>query len=198
MAHKPNAVRNWPRPSTLLRQIPRIRVHVAAGGVIAYPTESCYGLGCDPRNYRAVKKILSIKGRPQRKGMILVASSFDQLRHYVAPITFQERVQLDAHWPGPFTFVMDKAPGTPRWLTGRFNSLAVRVTAHPDASRLCRALNMALVSTSANRGGMKPFKTHRQCLEAFGNRVLVLPGRVGRRKRPSTIMDLRSGHILRK
>jgi L-threonylcarbamoyladenylate synthase len=198
MARKSTSVRYWPRPSPLLRQIPRIRAHVAAGGVIAYPTESCYGLGCDPRNHRAVKKILSIKGRPQRKGMILVAASFDQLQHYVAPVTSQGRAQLDAHWPGPFTFVMDKARGTPRWLTGRFNSLAVRVTAHPDTSRLCKALGMALVSTSANRAGMKPLKTYGQCLKAFGDRVLVLPGRAGRRKRPSTIMDLHGGHILRK
>lgn len=198
MACKPNPVRYWPSPSSLLRQVPRIRAHVAAGGVIAYPTESCYGLGCDPRNFRAVKKILSIKGRPQRKGLILVASSFDQLRSYVAPVTKEGQARLDSHWPGPVTFVMVKAKGTPRWLTGRFDSLAVRVTAHPDASRLCKALNRALVSTSANRGGMKPLKTYRQCVKAFGNKALVLPGRVGRRKRPSTIMDLQSGHILRK
>jgi L-threonylcarbamoyladenylate synthase len=82
-------------------------------------------------------------------------------------------------------------------LTGRHRKLAVRISAHPDVRRLCAALDMALVSTSANRAGCKPIKTARECQRQFGARVMVLPGRIGRRKRPSVIMDMETRKILR-
>jgi L-threonylcarbamoyladenylate synthase len=186
-----------PNPQ-LMHQISRVRRHLRNGGVIAYATESCYGLGCDPRNYRAVQRILRLKGRPQKKGLILIASHLGQLRPYLASLSAGDESTLQDYWPGPFTFVLPSAPRTPRWLSGRHDSIAVRVTAHPDAAALCDALDMALVSTSANRSGHKPLKTQSACKRAFGDRVLALPGRVGKRKRPSTIMDLRSGKVLRK
>lgn len=85
----------------------------------------------------------------------------------------------------------------PPWLKGHHRTLAVRVTAHPDAARLCHALGMALVSTSANRSRQKPLKTWRACRLAFGDKVWVLPGRIGKRKRPSTILDPYSGCVAR-
>jgi L-threonylcarbamoyladenylate synthase len=84
-----------------------------------------------------------------------------------------------------------------RWLRGRHESIAVRVTAHPDAALLCRELGSALVSTSANRAGLRPLKTYAACVKAFGASVLVLPGKIGRHKTPSTIQHLRSGEIVR-
>ena len=177
--------------------IREVRAHLRNGGIIAYATESCYGLGCDPRSYRAVRRLLQLKGRPQAKGLILIADRFERLRRYVLPPTPAQRQQIDATWPGPHTWLMPASHHTPRWLRGRHDSIAVRVTAHPDAAGLCREAGMALVSTSANRAGLKPLKTFAACARAFGRSVLVLPGRVGTRKTPSTIQHLLTGKIFR-
>ena len=170
-----------------------LRRHLAAGGVIAYPTESCYGLGCDPRNGRAVAAILALKGRPKAKGLILIGSEPGQFAPYLAT-----RPDLwPRYWPGPTTLLLPAARHCPRWLTGRHRKLAVRVTAHPEAARLCHALDMALVSTSANRSGQRMLRTAAACRKAFGNRLWVLDGRIGKRRRPSTIVDPASGGVLR-
>jgi L-threonylcarbamoyladenylate synthase len=172
--------------------------YLKSGGLIAYPTESCYGLGCDPRNYRAIKKLLRLKKRLQGKGMILVAANFEQLKPFVAPLKPSERAKIERAWPGPVTWVLPASNRAPQWLKGQQDSVAVRVTAHSGAARLCKVLNMALVSTSANISGRRPIKTHAACVKAFGRKVRMLRGRVGRRKRPSTILDLKTGRTLRK
>lgn len=182
-------------PAGLVR---KLQAHIKAGGVIAYPTESCYGLGCDPRNPRAVARVLALKGRPAAKGLILIADRFQRLASLISSLTPQQQVTVGATWPGPHTWLMPVGKRAPRWLTGRHPTLAVRVTAHPEAAGLCRALGMALVSTSANRSGQKPFRTARDCRRAFGDSVLVMDGTVGRRRRPSTIQDLVSGRVFRR
>ena len=175
----------------------KLAAHIARGGLIAYPTESCYGLGCDPRNRRAVRRLLRLKGRPQHKGLILIASHFKQLASYLQPLTAQQQEELRSGGAQAVTFLMPARPDCPRWLRGSYDTLAVRITAHPGAAALCNALHMALVSTSANRGGAKPARTHVDCLRRFGGRALVLPGQVGKRRRPSTIRDWTSGKIVR-
>lgn len=180
--------------SALIR---KLRAHLKEGGVIAYPTESCYGLGCDPRNRRAVMKILRLKGRPQRKGLILIGADFSQLRPYVASLSDEQWQQISLGWPGPVTWLLPATSATPVWLRGRHRSLAVRVTAHPIAAHLCRMLGMALVSTSANRSGQRSARSDRECARLFGDEILTLPGQIGRRKRPSTIMDLLTGEAIR-
>jgi L-threonylcarbamoyladenylate synthase len=180
-----------------LRDIAAIRAHLRAGGVIAYATESCFGLGCDPRNVRAIGKILCLKRRPWHKGLIVVASNLTQLRRLIRPLTAEQTAFATQYWPGPYTFLLPRLPRAPRALGGRHAKLAVRISAHPDVRRLCAALDMALVSTSANRAGHKPIKTARECARQFGEQVWVLPGRIGGRKRPSTIMDIETKKILR-
>lgn len=180
-----------------MANIEGIRAHLARGGIIAYATESCYGLGCDPRNYRAVRRLLRIKGRPGGKGLILIASELKQLTPYLAPLPGETLTALGQYWPGPTTLLLPPAHRTPPWLTGRHARLAVRITAHRDAARLCHALGSALVSTSANRAGRRPLKTTAACRRAFGRRVWVLPGKTGADKHPSAIIDLQSGRVLR-
>ncbi len=174
-----------------------IAAHLKRGGLIAYPTESCYGLGCDPRNRRAVLRLLKIKGRPQRKGLILIAGKFAQLAAYLQPLTPGQQNVLCRDGAQAITYLMPAKPSCPRWLRGAHDTLAVRITAHPVAAALCDALDMALVSTSANVSGAKPARTYAQCQRFFGNRVRVLPGRVGKRKKPSTIRAWTSGKIIR-
>ncbi|MDR2876310.1 MAG: Sua5/YciO/YrdC/YwlC family protein [Methylobacillus sp.] len=178
--------------------VARIRKHLQRGGVIAYPTESCYGLGCDPMNPRAIKRVLKLKKRSPSKGLILIAANARQLRPYLQTLAPALVTRMNARWPGPHTWLVPAANACPAALRGDHNTVAVRVTAHRDAAVLCRATDQALVSTSANPSGSKPAKTAEECRRLFGQRVLVIPGKIGTRRRPSTIQDLVSGKIVRK
>lgn len=166
------------------------------GGVIAYPTESCYGLGCDPKNRRAVEKIFQLKGRAAAKGLILIAANRNQLRPY-AKRSAIEAAWKTGRWPGPVTWVLPVSKSCPAWLTGEHQTIAVRITAHAGAASLCSQLGMALVSTSANKSGDAPAITSEQCAQIFGKHVRVIPGKIGLRKRPSTLIDFATGKVLR-
>lgn len=175
-----------------------LAAHLARGGLIAYPTESCYGLGCDPHNRSAVLRLLKLKQRPQHKGLILIASNYAQLAPYLQARTLSEQATLQYDGAQAITYLMPAKASCPRWLRGAHDTLAVRITAHRGAAALCDALGMALVSTSANYSGGKSARTYAQCRKLFGERVLVLPGRVGKRKKPSTIRVWADGRIVRK
>ncbi len=176
----------------------RLAAHLKRGGLIAYPTESCYGFGCDPANRRAVQRILKLKQRPQKKGLILIASSYQQVARYLLPLTPAEQSRLQRDGAQAITYLMPVKPSCPRWLRGEHDTLAVRMTAHPFAKELCRSVNSALVSTSANLSGRRSVKTYAECQRLFGKKVWVLRGRVGKRKRPSTIKVWGGGKIVRK
>lgn len=175
----------------------RIAAHLRRGGLIAYPTESCYGLGCDPDNRAAVLRLLRLKQRPQRKGLILIASNYRQVARYLQPLTSTQQQQLSEAGAQVVTCLMPAHHSAPRWLRGAHDTLAVRLTGHQQAKQLCRGVNSALVSTSANRSGQHPARTYAECLRLFGRKVLVLPGRVGKRKQPSTIRAWADGKIIR-
>jgi len=175
----------------------RLTAHLKRGGLIAYPTESCYGLGCDPRNRDAVRRILKLKQRPQRKGLILIASQYAQVARYLKSLTLPEQDKLMSDGAQAVTYLMPVKASAPRWLRGDHDTLAIRFTAHPFARQLCRSAGSALVSTSANRSGMRPAKTYAECQRLFGKKVWVLRGKVGKRKQPSTIRAWVGGKILR-
>ncbi len=179
------------------------RIHYAAqqlkqGGVIAYPTEAVYGLGCDPLQADAVERIFTLKGRPRHKGMILIAAHWEQLLDY---IELPEPLQMAApfaSWPGPHTWIFPARSDLPRWLATPDQTLAVRVTAHPIAAALCRHWGGAIVSTSANRSGHPPARSPLELRLAFGNRIdYLLTGPLGGASRPTTIRDVRTGRWLR-
>jgi len=174
-----------------------LTAHLKRGGVIAYPTESCYGLGCDPDNRRAVQRILRLKGRPQHKGLILIAAHYHHVARYLQPLTQDQQQRLRTAGTQVVTYLMPAKPSCPRWLRGAHDTLAVRLTAHPFARDLCRSAGSALVSTSANRSGQRPARTYAQCRRLFGNKVWVLPGRVGKRRNPSNIITWADGKIIR-
>jgi L-threonylcarbamoyladenylate synthase len=144
-----------------------------------------------------VQRILKLKRRPQHKGLILIASSYEQVVPYIQPLTPTEQRKLQADGAQAITYLMPVKPSCPRWLRGKHDTLAVRFTAHPFARDLCRSVGSALVSTSANRSGMRPAKTYAECQRMFGKRVWVLRGRVGKRKRPSTIKAWGGDRIVR-
>ena len=169
-----------------------------AGGVVAYPTEAVYGLGCDPRDGRAIERIIALKGRPESSGLILIAAEFSQLAPFLAPLPASLEARATAHWPGPVTWVWPAAPGVAAILTGGRDTLAVRVTAHPVARALCHAFGGALVSTSANRHGADAARDAAAVRTAFGSAVDVsVDGPCGGLARPTEIRDVRSGAVLR-
>ncbi|MFO7640914.1 MAG: L-threonylcarbamoyladenylate synthase [Candidatus Competibacteraceae bacterium] len=171
---------------------------VRAGGLIAYPTEAVYGLGCDPRNERAVRRLLALKRRSPRKGLILIAADFAQLAPYLQPLTPTDRAQLNATWPGPYTWLIPARPEVPRWLRGQFDTLAVRVTAHPLAAALCRTCGHPLVSTSANYSGRPPARTALAVRRQLGGNIdALLSGPTGGAAKPTEIRELRTGRRVR-
>jgi len=171
---------------------------IEAGGILAYPTEAVYGLGCDPWSRDAVQRLLAIKRRPQRKGLILIAASAAQFVPFVEPLDEERMRVILATWPGPVTWLLPARAGAPSWLTGRHPTLAVRVTAHPLAAALCDAAGSALVSTSANLSGRHPVRSSLQVRRALGAQLdLILVGECGNSARPSTIRDGRTGALIR-
>lgn len=176
--------------------------HVQNGGVIAYPTEFCFGLGCDPRNAEAVNRILRIKRRKAAQGLILVAASTNQLRPWLMPQLFSgddpmlERARR--YWPGPVSWIMPANRRTSRWVRGSNAGVAVRVSAHPLVQALCRSAGTAIVSTSANRHGKAELRSTQQVLKWLGDEVdFVLDGRCHGGSAPSALVDAATGRVLR-
>jgi L-threonylcarbamoyladenylate synthase len=168
-----------------------------SGGVIAYPTEAVFGLGCDPWDEAAVNRILDIKQRPWHKGLILIASDFNQLTDFIEPLPPETLQQIEATWPGPVTWLLPAKDTTPNYLTGEHATIAVRITAHPLARELCKAAGHALVSTSANIAGMPPAKNHRQVRWQLPEVNAIVTGHCGKATQPSQIRDAQTGTILR-
>lgn len=167
------------------------------GGVIAYPTEAIYGLGCDPLNPEAVHRVLDLKQRDPAKGLILIASSFRQLKPFLKPVRKKANKQLKQSWPGPVTWLLPANPECPTWLTGHHDTLAVRVTAHPGCRALCRAFKGPVISTSANLSQQQPRRRKLSVLKQFGRNLdYILPGDVGGLERPTEIRN-HQGKVIR-
>lgn len=170
------------------------------GAVIAYPTEAVYGLGCDPMNEAAVARIWQLKQRPAAMGLILLASDWQQLAHYVAELSEAQHQQLLSTWPGPHTWILPAADTTPTWLTGGRDSIAVRITDHVPSRALCDAFAGALVSTSANLHGQAPLHDALEAQHAFQAEGFagVMQGALGGLEKPTSIRDLRTGEWVRR
>lgn len=169
-----------------------------AGGVVAYPTEAVWGLGCEPRDREAVAWLLQLKQRDWRRGLILIAADLGQLRPFVGDLESRHLQPALSSWPGPATWLLPASSQAPRWITGGRETIAVRVTAHPPAVALCRAYGGAIVSTSANIAGRPPALTRLQLRSRFGSELdVILPGALGKLDRPTPIRDLVTGKIVR-
>lgn len=174
------------------------------GGVWAYPTEAVFGLGCNPDDEAAVNHLLAIKQRPIAKGLILIASDFSQVEKYLKPLSEAQQALTK---PSATTYIFPALESTPAWLTGNFDSLAVRITKHSIAKKMCEALDSAIVSTSANPGGYPPAKFEDEVLQYFSHNNnqykvqykvdALLKGKVGDSAKPSVIRDSISGKIIR-
>jgi L-threonylcarbamoyladenylate synthase len=170
------------------------------GGVIAYPTEAVYGLGCDPDQRAACERLFAIKRRPAAQGVLLIAADFSQLERYIDrdAVPPEAMARVAPSWPGPHTWIFPRAAAAPAWLTGAHAGIAVRVTAHAPAAELCRAFGGALVSTSANRHGEPPARSAQDVAHMFSHEIdAILNGRLGGLERPTPIRDAISGDTVR-
>ncbi|WNC72419.1 Sua5/YciO/YrdC/YwlC family protein [Thalassotalea psychrophila] len=171
-----------------------------AGGIIAYPTESVFGLGCDPDNQLAVEKLLQIKQRSVSKGLILLASNYSQLLPFIddSKIPQDKRYTVLSRWPDGITQVVPANSSIAKYLTGEFTTIAVRVTSQPDVVALCKATNKPIVSTSANLAGKEPAKTWLQVEAEFGNTLdFIIKGETLGFAKPSTIINALTGEVYR-
>lgn len=171
-----------------------------AGGILAYPTEAVFGLGCDPHDRRAFERLFALKQRPATQGVLLIAADFAQVEPYidVRPVPAAMMHQALQSWPGPNTWVFPRAVNVPPWICGDHSGMAVRVTAHPPAVALCRAFGAALVSTSANPHGQPPARAASTVAGYFGDALDgLLDAPLGNQNRPTTIRDALSGEVIR-
>ena len=171
---------------------------IQQGGVVAYPTEAVFGLGCDPDNQKAVERLLKIKQRSVEKGLILIASEFEQLSNYLLPLSQSLKDKVLATWPGPITWLLPTTSNTPQWITGQHSSVAVRVSSHPACQQLCKALGKPLVSTSANPSQQMPAKTIQMVSTYFQQDIdAIYDAPLGKNKSPTEIRDAISGKKIR-
>lgn len=185
-------------PRVLSERVLREAVRVIRnGGVIAYPTEYCYGLGCAPDCIPAIRRILAIKHRDRDQGLLLIAAGTDQLTPWADLSSRTVRDRIRGSWPGPVTWLVPPGRRVSSWLRGEHDSIAVRVTAHPQASALCRRAGIPLVSTSANRSGRQEMCNEFEVRSGLSDIDYIVPGEVDDLPGPTEIRDARSGEVIR-
>jgi L-threonylcarbamoyladenylate synthase len=186
-----------PRSGRMIQSVRKAAAVIRAGGVIAYPTEAVFGLGCNPEDGVAVARLLAIKGRDPAKGLILIAADPRQLEPYLLPLEADVAARAQGTWPGPVTWLWPARPETPWWLTGDHDTLGVRIPDHPLAVELCRRAG-PIVSTSANLSGREPARTTAEVDAQLGALLDgILEGDRDGRDRPSEIRDVRTGEVVR-
>lgn len=171
---------------------------VKSGGIIAYPTESVYGLGCNPFDEKAVKNLLLLKKRNVNKGLILIASHVRQILPLIKPIESNDLARALKTWPGHHTWIFPKSKFVPTWISGHYNSVAIRVSNHPVVIQLCQKLNSPLVSSSANISKQGVLNSIKDIKSLFGDKIgFYVAASTGKEANPSTIRDAHSNTIIR-
>jgi len=169
-----------------------------AGGVVAYPTEAIFGLGCDPQNKAALQQILVLKKRESGMGVILIGSTIEQFSDLLAGLNEVQLEQLKASWPGPNTWIVPHNGKVPEWISGGRDTVALRVTNHPVATALCEAFGGAIVSTSANPHGEPAARTSGEVAAYFPKGLAeIVIGQVDQSANASTIRNLITGETIR-
>lgn len=159
-------------------------------GLVAFPTETFYGLGADAREPEAVRRVFAVKGRPESKPLLVLVDSLAMAESVAAEIPSQARVLMDRHWPGPLTVVLRAGSTVAAEVTAGTGRLGIRVPGHPVALALCRALGGPVTAPSANPSGQAPPTSAGGVLGAFAGSIdLVLDGGETAGGPPSTVVD---------
>ena len=167
-----------------------------SGGVIAYPTEGVFGLGCLPSKELAIKRILTIKNRDASKGLILIANDAKQLDPWIKlPNNISLPKPVDKY---PVTWIVPYSAKISKLVTGKNEGVAIRLTANRIVQSICSSVESAIISTSANLSGQSIVKNQTELKEKFAGLVdFIVPGNCGPALGPSEIRNLKTGQILR-
>ena len=179
-----------------INDIKKAAVILQNGGIIVYPTETVYGIGCDPLNEDACMRIQLLKNREEPKPMLLLAYSLAQVEEMAGPLTDNSHKLAQKFWPGPLTVIIKPRTNLPEHLTGFSGGVAFRVTSHPGASALARKFARPITSTSANISRQQPVITYEKALKEFGNKAdMVIESSRDLSGKPSTVVDFTSGGL---
>jgi len=166
------------------------------GGVIAYPTEGVFGLGCLPDNLVAVRRLLDIKQRDATKGLILIAANAAQFDDWIE--LAEEQALPDIDLAVPVTWIVTAARQVSELVRGEHDGIAVRLTSNPIAKAICEAVQSPIVSTSANLSGQAVARNRAELHQQFDSLVdYIVPGDCGPSSGPSEIRVLSTGEVLR-
>jgi L-threonylcarbamoyladenylate synthase len=164
---------------------------IQKGGIIAYPTETVYGLGANIYNQTAVNRLYTLKGRDQQKALIVIIDSPELLQNLVAHISDQALLLIKHFWPGPLTMIFSAKPSVPEFITGGGKTIAIRIPNSPICLELIKACEVPLTSTSANLAGGQNPTTADEVLETFGARLdLIIDGGPSHSNITSTVLDV--------
>lgn len=178
------------RPETVFS---RCREVIRSGGVIVYPTDTFYGLGADPRNPVAVKKLFEIKGRQTNQPILLLIGKIEEVRNWAEEITPCADDLMKRFWPGPLTLVFKAHAGVAPELTAGTDAIGLRVPGTELTRELLGYLSSALTGTSANRSGGPEPRTAEEAAVSVGAMVdLIIDGGKAPGEKPSTVVDVRT------
>ena len=181
---------DFEQPDPSSQAIEDIQSVLNSGGVIAFPTDTFYGLGADPFNPDAISKIFKIKQRPADKPLLILIHSRNQLEELTQEITDNARKLMEHFWPGPLTLIFKAAPGLPDALTAGTGTIGIRLPGHPFTCRLLETLGRPLTAPSANISGAEELRTAQQVESALGEKLdLIIDGGPTPGGRPSTVLD---------
>ncbi len=168
------------------------------GQVIAYPTEGVFGLGCDPLKESAVKKLLNLKQRSIEKGLIVIAANWQQLTSWMGELPIDRIAAIYAEDLPPITWSVPASDFVPEWIRGVHDTVAVRVTQHDVARKICLAFGGPIVSTSANLSGHQPCHSYQEVQEQLGDEIdYIVKAETGNLAKPTPIYDALTGARLR-
>ena len=168
-----------------------------AGEVLAYPTDTLYGLAADPRNPAAVRRLFDLKGRAADTAVPVIACDLEQVESHAGRLTDLDRRLAGRFWPGPLSLVLEAWPSLAPGVAAADGTVAVRVPDHAIARALARLAGHPLTATSANRTGEKPAATADEAIAALGGGVaMVVDGGPTTGGAPSTIVRVRAGRVV--
>lgn len=198
MKKKPEELQNNAEIRLLDAQQIRQAVHILTqGGIVAFPTETCYGLAVDPTNEMALQRLFQIKHRPAQKPVLLLIHDLAQLESLVSTIPEKYKPLMDTYWPGPLTLIFPARKGLSSYLTGNTETVGLRISPNPLAMALCRSFNRAITATSANLSGYPSARRAAEVVDVFGKKVdfVLDAGGETLAGRCSTIIGLENGDL---
>jgi L-threonylcarbamoyladenylate synthase len=161
-----------------------------AGGLVAFPTETYYGLGAAALDPSAVRRIFDVKGRPQSRPVLVLVDGQDMVETVTLGLPPAARALMARHWPGPLTLVLRARPSVPLEVTAGTGTVGVRLSSHPVARGLVHALGAPVTAPSANPTDGQPATTAAEVLAYFDGAIeLVLDGGATPGGLPSTVLD---------